>query len=180
MTEQVPTPKLSPTNTASEDRFAVLTKHHGWIQACCRSMGVSEHDLEDVTSDVFLKAYKGLPGFAGRASLRTWLWRVTRNEIINHFRRTKRQDRQEMLAYQYRHRTQSPDPANLTAEQDTHQTLKQALDRLPRTWATALHLFYWQHQSTQSIAHVLKVKPPVVRAYLFRGRRRLRQLMLAG
>jgi RNA polymerase sigma-70 factor (ECF subfamily) len=143
-------------------------------------MGISEWDLEDVTSNILLKAYKGLPGFAGRASLRTWLWKIMRHEVINHFRKAKRQDRQETCAYLRRDHTHTQDPASLVEKQDTHQILKQALNQLPRPWATTLHLFYWQHQSTQSIAHILKVKPGVVRTYLYRGRNRLRQLLPAG
>jgi len=143
-------------------------------------MGVNGHDLEDVTGNVFLKAYRGLPEFAGRATLRTWLWRITRNEVVSHYRKAKQKDRQETVAYLHRHNGHTQDPAALAEKQDTHRTLTQALDRLPRPWATALHLFYWQHQSTQSIAHILEVKPSVVRAYLFRGRNRLRQLLPAG
>lgn len=181
MTKPLPIWKVISNESSHQDSFTALaTEHQAWIQACCRSMGISESDLEDVTSNILLKAYNGLPNFAGRASLRTWLWKIMHHEVVNHFRRAKRQDRQETRAYLHRQSSSPQDPASLAEKEDTHQNLKQAVSQLPRPWATALHLFYWQHQSTQSIAHVLKVKPAVVRAYLYRGRNRLRQLLPAG
>jgi RNA polymerase sigma-70 factor, ECF subfamily len=181
VTKQAPTWNAVSNERSYQDSFTALaTQHQAWIQACCRSMGISECDLEDVTSNVLLKAYKGLPGFAGRASLRSWLWKIMHHEVINHFRKAKRQNREGTCIHLRRDHTHIQDPASLMEQQDTHQILDQALNQLPRPWATSLRLFYWQHQSTRSIADVLKVKPSVVRAYLFRGRNRLRQLLPAG
>lgn len=168
------------TDAAQQDAFTALVQEQDWIQACCRSLGMRGHELEDVTGNVLLKAYKGLPAFAKRASLRTWLWRITRNEVMDHYRKAKRQNQQQIICQLRRQCARIQDPASLAEKEDTHRVLKQALSQLPPSWASALHLFYWQHQSTQSIAQILEVKPGVVRTYLFRGRKRLRQLLLAG
>lgn len=45
---------------------------------------------EDVTQEVFLKVYRSLAGFDGRASFSTWLYRLTRNVCLDTFRRGKR------------------------------------------------------------------------------------------
>ncbi len=48
------------------------------------------HDAQEVTQDVFIKAYKNLKSFAFRSSLKTWLYRITVNTAINAYNRTAR------------------------------------------------------------------------------------------
>ena len=44
----------------------------------------NEHDAEDLTSDVFVKVFKGLSGFdETKASLSTWIYRITQNAVID-------------------------------------------------------------------------------------------------
>jgi RNA polymerase sigma-70 factor (ECF subfamily) len=47
-------------------------------------------DADDVTQDVFLRAYRALSKFDGRADLFTWLYRITVNTSLNHIRSRKR------------------------------------------------------------------------------------------
>ena len=50
----------------------------------------NEHDAEDLISDVFVKVFKGLSGFDERkASLSTWIYRITQNAVIDYFRTAK-------------------------------------------------------------------------------------------
>ena len=51
---------------------------------------VGDHeDADDVMQDVFLKAWKALPGFRGESSAYTWLWRIATNEALNFLRKRK-------------------------------------------------------------------------------------------
>jgi len=49
------------------------------LHAHCYRMLGSAHDADDALQDALLKAWRGLPGFAGRSSLRTWLYSVATN-----------------------------------------------------------------------------------------------------
>lgn len=50
----------------------------------------SEHDSEDVVSDVFVKVFNGLSDFdEKKASLSTWIYTITRNAVIDYFRASK-------------------------------------------------------------------------------------------
>ena len=64
--------------------------------------------------------------------------------------------------------------------QELHQRLHRAVDQLPSSWARAIRLYYWQSLSTREIARTMQVRDGVVRAYLFRGRNRLRTLLQAS
>ena len=57
--------------------------------------------------------------------------------------------------------------------------MRYAVDKLPESWARAIRMFYWQTKSTREIARDMDVYVGVVRAYLFRGRNRLRQMLTA-
>lgn len=71
--------------TAGERRaFARLfEQHHGAIRQHCYRMLGSLSEAEDVTQDTFLRAWHHLPAFAGRASLRTWLYRIATNAALD-------------------------------------------------------------------------------------------------
>jgi len=61
---------------------------------CYRMLG-SFQDAEDALQDTLLSAWQGLAGFEGRASLRTWLYRIATNRCLNALRSTKRRQAKE-------------------------------------------------------------------------------------
>src|SRR5689334_9983246 len=52
---------------------------------CYRILG-SAHDAEDLLQETLLAAWRGLEGFEGRSSLRTWLYRIATNRCLNALR----------------------------------------------------------------------------------------------
>ena len=73
------------------DAFRELTEpHRRELQAHCYRMLGSLQDAEDAVQDTLLAAWQGLGGFEGRASLRTWLYRVATNQCLNALRTASR------------------------------------------------------------------------------------------
>lgn len=54
-----------------------------------RSMVLTHEDADDVLQNTFLKAWKSLPTFQGKAKLSTWLYRIAINESLDFLRRKK-------------------------------------------------------------------------------------------
>jgi RNA polymerase sigma-70 factor (ECF subfamily) len=74
-----------------ETAFAVLTEsHRREIRAHCYRMTGSYDDAEDLVQETFLRAWRARDGYQGRASARTWLYRIATNACLDFQRRTAR------------------------------------------------------------------------------------------
>jgi RNA polymerase sigma-70 factor (ECF subfamily) len=75
-----------------EDAFRRLVEpHRAELHAHCYRMLGSVHDAEDALQDALLRAWRGLGGFEGRSSLRSWLYRIATNTCLDEIaRRPKR------------------------------------------------------------------------------------------
>jgi RNA polymerase sigma-70 factor (TIGR02960 family) len=78
------------------DAFRELTEpYRRELQVYCYRMLGSLQDAEDVLQDTLLGAWQGLNGFEGRASIRTWLYRIATNRCLNARRSASRRPAKE-------------------------------------------------------------------------------------
>ena len=62
--------------TADPELLEAIERHRKDLHAHCYRMLGSLHDAEDALQDAQLRAWRGLPRFDGRSSLKTWLYRI--------------------------------------------------------------------------------------------------------
>src|ERR687892_2780773 len=75
---------ISRAGGGGGDAFRELMgPHRRELQVHCYRMLGSFQDAEDVLQDTLLAAWQGFGGFEGRASLRTWLYRIATNRCLN-------------------------------------------------------------------------------------------------
>ncbi len=92
------------------EAFRELTEpYRRELQVYCYRMLGSLQDAEDVLQDTLLGAWQGLDGFEGRASIRTWLYRIATNRCLNARRSASRRPAKEWDIAEY----QPPEPTRI-------------------------------------------------------------------
>ena len=77
---------------------SLVEQHRRELHAHCYRMLGSVHDAEDALQDAFLRAWKGLHGFEGRSSPRSWLYKIATNTCLDTI---ARRPRQRVLPFEY-------------------------------------------------------------------------------
>ncbi len=87
-------------------------------------------DAEDVTAQVFIKAYEAYGRYESRgATPAAWLFRIARNAMLDHHRSRGRRDRLERAIWL--NRDEDPDPADLAESEIAYESLLEAVAALP-------------------------------------------------
>jgi len=155
---------------------------------CYRFAGGGE-DAEDLTQEVFIKIYRTLASFdAEKASFNTWVTTVTRNLLVDHFRKTKNDritdsmdapvgDQEEGQALSEKIEDKGVTPDQLVQKQQTKQLVQEALQKLSPELREAVILRDLQDMDYREIAQVLKVPEGTVKSRINRGRTELARLL---
>ena len=126
---------------------------------------------EDVTQEVFIKVWRALPGFDGRASVSTWIYTIARNASLSALRARRPQsslsDPQVMEAVE----AINPVPsADILADR---AAILRLVDRLPTKQRQVIMLFYMEAQSHEEVATMLAMPVGTVKTLLHRARAQL-------
>jgi RNA polymerase sigma-70 factor (ECF subfamily) len=142
---------------------------------CCRTLGLSETEAQDVASETFLTAYEKIGTFSGKSKLSTWLWKVAYYKGINYLRKNRR--RKELLSGLSGQLAEARIEQVSAALESKEQAdaVWRAVGRLPKLWALAIVLFYRQEKTIKEIAKIMNKRQNTVKTYLFKGRKRLKE-----
>jgi RNA polymerase sigma-70 factor (ECF subfamily) len=167
----------------------IVQQYNRRIYNICYRFSGSPDDAEDLTQDVFIKLYKTLGAWdPSKGAFATWLTSITRNLLVDHFRRS-RQDR----ATDSLDATPAADPdAQTIGEQipdtappadarvqsrETQQMVQNALQKLSPELREAVILRDLQELDYKEIAQVLKVPEGTVKSRINRGRTELARIL---
>lgn len=161
------------------DAFAALVHRHGpGMERYARFILGDDEDAADATQEALVSAWRGLPGFRGDSTVRTWLFTlVSRRAADLQRRRRPLPVDDEQLE---RRLPALPDTASATAlEADLLAALRAALQELPWRQRASWLLREVEGLRYEEIAATLGVTSGQVRGYLSRGRAELAERMQA-
>ena len=170
---------LSGDDTAWEELVRAHTRH---VYALCYRFTGSGAESQDLTQEVFLRVFRTLKTFrAAEGSFGTWLTRVTRNLLIDHYRRT-RQDRatdsiEEQLPVLEQEGPGAARPDRALAGREASEILQAALQKLSPDLREAVILRDLQEMEYREIAGVLGIPEGTVKSRINRGRAELGRLL---
>lgn len=82
---------LEALRQGDEQAFTrLVARHHRPIVQMCRAI-VGDSAAEEVAQEAWISIHRALPDFAGRSSLKTWLYRIARNAALSRLRRQRRE-----------------------------------------------------------------------------------------
>ena len=148
---------------------------------CYRFTGRVE-EAEDVTQEVFIKVFQTLKSYdAAQGSFSTWLNRVARNHLVDHYRRTRKDRVTSSLEDELPAAEQKPspqmEPTGEVESRERRETLQLALDKLSPDLREAVILRDLHDLDYEEIALVLKVPQGTVKSRINRGRLELGRVL---
>jgi RNA polymerase sigma-70 factor (ECF subfamily) len=150
------------------------------VRLCERLLG-SRPDAEDAAHETFLRARRGLDGYDPDRRFRPWLLAIASHHALDRIRRRDTERRLFECAEPSPEELASPAPSPLQGELDAslRRRVRGAIDALPDRYRAPLVLRYYADLDHDAIAELCGVSKGQVATLLFRGRRRLRELLAA-
>jgi len=166
----------------------LVRTHHRRVYGLCYRFTGNPADAEDLTQDVFLKVYSNLASFdTGRGSLQVWITTMTRNLLVDNFRRTRNLratsslddgwESAEDLKPVDRLTARGPSPHESAAQKELAKMVQNALARVSVELREAVILRDLQDMDYKEIAQVLGIPEGTVKSRISRGRAELARLL---
>lgn len=140
-------------------------------------------DAEDLSQEVFVKAYRGLKNFKGGAAIGSWLYRITFNAFIDQKR--KKSVRPEGQPQERNERAldlvstpedqASANPEIFTESKQIQSHINEALDELSPRERAVFILKHYEGHKIKDISKILSISEGTIKSLLFRAIRKLQE-----
>jgi RNA polymerase sigma-70 factor (ECF subfamily) len=180
---------ITQLKAGSEEAFAwlVATYHQPVYSLIARTLP-NPADAADITQEVFVKIYRGISGFHGDASLRTWIYRIALHEASNQRRWWCRHRRQEVtieaetgdsiegqsLCIRDTLVDEHESPFEMAAQSELRSRVEAELRQVPDPFRTVVILRDIEGLAYEEIAEILGINLGTVKSRLMRGRANLK------
>ncbi len=161
---------------------ALLKAHSRKIYNLCYRFTGRVEEAEDVTQEVFIKVFQTLKSYhAAQGRFGTWLNRVARNHLVDHYRRARKDRVTSSLEDELPEAEQQPSPhmeaTGQVESRERREVLQQGLDKLSPDLREAVILRDLHDLDYEEIAQVLSVPQGTVKSRINRGRLELGRVL---
>jgi RNA polymerase sigma-70 factor (ECF subfamily) len=135
--------------------------------------GLNHALAEDISQEIFLDVYKGLSGFKGLCSERTWVYKIAKNKLNDFYRRQYSQ-KIELIEIDSQFAEELDDPSQNIQEAVIktfeREKVRDCLNGLLEQYKLVLFLKYMDEKSVKDIAHIVGKSPKAVESILQRAK----------
>jgi RNA polymerase sigma-70 factor (ECF subfamily) len=151
-----------------------MRRHGTSVYRYCREALRDRALAEDVQQQVFIAAFRDLPRFSGRSTVRTWLFAIARHRVLD-AAKSRRRARSHVDGDDANHVPDpQPSPGERMDDVRLHEALIDCMQRLPAHVRAALLLRFQQGFTFEEMAEVCHEKPGTLQAQVARAMPSLR------
>ena len=162
----------------------LIRRVQGRLYATVYGMTRNHQDTDDLLQETFLSAYRALPGFGGRSSFYTWIYRIAVNMSLNHLKKAGRDKGRESLDSRpeapIREGTPDPSPEGVSSRAELRENMLAAIAELPSIYRAAFDLVALQGMPHARAAEVLGCSENTVSWRMHRARKMLQARLKAA
>ncbi len=158
---------------------ALVNRYQNYVFTLALRFTKNREDAEEVSQDIFIKAYRALADFRGASKFSTWLYTIVNTTCIT-FLRKKRMEVHSLdneKVFELADNQDSGMRANLVEQKSRLAMVNHAIKMLSTDDAEVITLFYKGEQTLEEIAQVLGNEANTVKVRLHRARTRLKEKM---
>jgi RNA polymerase sigma-70 factor (ECF subfamily) len=167
----------------------IVQRYHRRIYNVCYRFAGDAENAQDLTQEVFIKMYRTLRTYdSGKGAFMTWVTTITRNLLVDHFRKTKgdrvtdsldstASEHEDAQPLSERIADRAPPPDASVQSRETREMVHLALQKLSPELREAVILRDLQDMDYREIATALRVPEGTVKSRINRGRAELARLL---
>jgi RNA polymerase sigma-70 factor (ECF subfamily) len=167
----------------------IVQRYHRRIYNVCYRFAGDAENAQDLTQEVFIKMYRTLNTYdSGKGAFMTWVTTITRNLLVDHFRKTKSDrvtdsldsipsEHEDAQPLSERIADRAPPPDASVQSRETREMVHLALQKLSPELREAVILRDLQDMDYREIATALRVPEGTVKSRINRGRAELARLL---
>jgi RNA polymerase sigma-70 factor (ECF subfamily) len=155
----------------------LMDRHLAPVKRHIGSTALNETDAEDILQEVLLKVWRHLSSFRSESSFRTWMTRVAMNEVLQSYRRKRRNPLCQASGDLDAFAAQVESPHQSFARLESTKAVRSAVAGLPAKYRQVLILRDFEEFSAGETAESLQSTIPAVKTRLFRARHMLSEAL---
>ncbi|HEX7342685.1 MAG TPA: sigma-70 family RNA polymerase sigma factor [bacterium] len=153
----------------------LVRRYQQQIYGVARRLLGNHEETQDVSQDIFIKAYSSLNAFRAESNFSTWLYRIAVNLSLNVLRKRKLRQIMSLEAVGLSIRSKSLGADEQVEKQELLSLLNQAIDKLPRRQKLVFALRYDQNLPHEEIAKILDRDVGTIKANYHHAIRKLQK-----
>jgi RNA polymerase sigma-70 factor (ECF subfamily) len=157
----------------------LVERYQNYVFTLAMRFTKNREDAEEVSQDIFIKAYRSLADFRGASKFSTWLYTIVNTTCITFLRKKKLEtyslDHEKV--FEVADSKDSGFRANLVEQKSRTNMVNEAIALLNPDDAEIITLFYKAEQSLDEIGKILGLDPKTAKVRLHRARQRLKEKM---